>query len=97
MFLPLFTVVESTFPVNWSTVGEFFGRANFAKIRGSMIFVQAWGAVVGPVVAGAIYDRTQSYSYLLWGLAIMLFIAAFLYAMVVKPSKALVSETASPA
>ena len=56
-----------------------------------------WGAVVGPVVAGAIYDRTQSYNYLLWGLAIMLFIAAFLYAMVVKPSKALVSETASPA
>jgi sugar phosphate permease len=97
MFLPLFTVVESTFPVNWSTVGEFFGRANFAKIRGSMIFVQAWGAVVGPVVAGVIYDRTQSYNYLLWGLAVMLFVVAFLYAMVVKPSKALVSETASPA
>jgi sugar phosphate permease len=78
MFLPLFTVVESTFPVNWSAVGEFFGRANFAKIRGSMVFVQAWGAVVGPVVAGVIYDRTQSYNYLLWGLAVMLFIVAFL-------------------
>jgi sugar phosphate permease len=59
-FLPLFTVVEATFPVNWSCVGEFFGRANFAKIRGVMVFVQAWGAVIGPVVAGAIYDRTQS-------------------------------------
>jgi sugar phosphate permease len=96
-FLPLFTVVESTFPVNWSTVGEFFGRPHFAKIRGSMVFVQAWGAVVGPVVAGAIYDRTQSYNYLLWGLAAMLLSAAFLYAMVVRPAKVLVSETPSPA
>jgi len=86
-FLPLFSLVESTFPVNWSTVGEFFGRASFAKIRGSMIFIQAWGAVAGPVIAGAIYDHTQSYSYLLWGLVGVLFIVSCLYAMVVKPSK----------
>jgi MFS family permease len=86
-FIPLFSLVESTFPVNWSTVGEYFGRANFAKIRGSMIFIQAWGAVVGPVIAGAIYDHTQSYSYLLWGLIGVLFIVSWLYAMVVKPSK----------
>ena len=96
-FLPLFTVVESTFPVNWSTVGEFFGRPHFAKIRGSMVFVQAWGAVIGPVVAGAIYDRTQSYQYLLWGLAAMLIIVACLYAMVVKPAKVLARETPAPA
>src|SRR5437868_4712068 len=57
-FLPLFSLVESTFPVNWSTIGEFFGRPHFAKIRGSMVFVQAWGAVLGPVAAGAFYDRT---------------------------------------
>jgi MFS family permease len=68
-------------------VGEFFGRASFAKIRGSMIFIQAWGAVAGPVIAGAIYDRTRSYSYLLWGLVGVLFIVSWLYAMVVKPSK----------
>ena len=92
-FLPLFSLVESTFPVNWSTVGEFFGRTHFAKIRGSMIFIQAWGAVVGPVVAGAIYDRTQSYSYLLWGLIGVLFIVGCLYAMVIEPSKTLGNET----
>jgi sugar phosphate permease len=87
LFLPLFSLVESTFPVNWSTVGEFFGRASFAKVRGSMVFVQAWGAVIGPVIAGAVYDRTQSYSHLLWGLVGVLFIVGCLYAMVVKPSK----------
>jgi len=95
-FLPLFSLVESTFPVNWSTVGEFFGRPHFAKIRGSMVFVQAWGAVLGPVAAGAIYDRTQSYSYLLWGLVGVLFIVGCLYAMVVRPSKTLSSEFPAP-
>ena len=86
-FLPLFSLVESTFPVNWSVVGEFFGRANFAKIRGTMVFVQAWGAVIGPVIAGAIYDRTQSYNHLLWALIGVLFVVGCLYAMVVKPAK----------
>jgi len=94
-FLPLFTVVEATFPVNWSCVGEFFGRANFAKIRGVMVFVQAWGAVIGPVMAGAIYDRTQSYVYLLWGLLGVLFAVGWLYALVVKPVPALGGETVS--
>jgi sugar phosphate permease len=94
LFLPLFTLVEATFPANWSCVGEFFGRANFAKIRGVMVFVQAWGAVIGPVVAGAIYDRTQSYVSLLWGLAAVLLIVSCLYAMVVKPLHALHGETA---
>jgi len=82
-------VVEATFPINWSCVGEFFGRTNFAKIRGTMVFVQAWGAVIGPVVAGAIYDHTQSYVYLLWGLVGLLFIVTWLYALVVKPAPAL--------
>ena len=93
-FLPLFTVVEATFPINWSCVGEFFGRANFAKIRGVMVFVQAWGAVIGPVVAGAIYDRTQSYVYLLWSMAGLLLIVTWLYALVVKPAPALQRKTA---
>jgi cyanate permease len=57
-------------------------------------FVQAWGAVIGPVVAGAIYDRTQSYVSLLWGLVGILLIVGCLYALIVKPSAALHSETA---
>jgi len=85
-FIPLFSVVESTFPVAWSCVGEFFGRKNFAKIRGSMSFIQTWGSVIGPVIAGAIYDRTHSYTILLVACAGLLLIAAVLYAMVRKPN-----------
>jgi MFS family permease len=92
IFLPLFTVVESTFPANWSTVGEFFGRKNFAKIRGTMSFVQTWGSVIGPVAAGAVYDATHSYHYLLWGLVAVLLLTGCLYAMVARPP-----STAAPA
>lgn len=86
IFVPIWTVVESTFPVNWSAVGEFFGRAHFAKIRGTMSFIQTWGAVAGPFIAGALYDRTGTYTHLLWGLAGLLLITAALYALVVNPA-----------
>lgn len=85
IFIALFSVVESTFPVNWSTVGEYFGRRNFAKIRGSMSFVSTWGSVIGPVITGAIYDYTQSYQIMIWASAVLLLIASLLYAMVTKP------------
>jgi MFS family permease len=85
IFIALFSVVESTFPVNWSTVGEYFGRKNFAKIRGSMSFVSTWGSVIGPVVAGAIYDHTRSYELVIWSSAALLLLASLLYASVKKP------------
>ena len=85
IFIALFSVVESTFPVNWSTVGEYFGRKNFAKIRGSMSFVSTWGSVIGPVSAGAIYDHTRSYELVIWSSAALLVVASLLYASVKKP------------
>jgi MFS transporter, OFA family, oxalate/formate antiporter len=84
--LVLFTVVEGLFPVTWATVGDFFGRNNFAKVRGSMSFLYMWGSVVGPVIAGTVYDRTQSYSPLMWGLISLCWVTALLYAVLVKPS-----------
>jgi MFS family permease len=85
IFIALFSVVESTFPVNWSTVGEYFGRKNFAKIRGTMGFVSTWGSVIGPVIAGAIYDHTRSYEIVIWSSAALLLGASLLYASVKKP------------
>ena len=85
LFIPLFSVVESTFPIAWSSVGEFFGRKNFAKIRGTMGFIQTWGSVIGPVSAGAVYDRTHSYTALLLTCSGLLLVAGLLYAMVRKP------------
>lgn len=86
LFAILFTLVESVFPVSWATVGDFFGRKHFGTIRGAMSFFYMWGAVLSPVIAGAIYDRTQSYAPMLPGLAVVFLVAAFLYVLLVRPS-----------
>lgn len=83
--LALFTVLEGLFPVTWATVGDFFGRNNFAKVRGSMSFLYTWGSVLGPVTAGAIYDRTQGYDDLLWILVTLCWITAILYIVLDAP------------
>lgn len=82
----LFSVLEGLFPVTWATVGDFFGRKNFAKIRGSMSFLYTWGSVLGPVLAGAIYDRTQSYTALCWFLLAACWITTALYALLHQPT-----------
>jgi sugar phosphate permease len=81
----LFSVFEGLFPVTWATVGDFFGRKNFAKVRGSMSFLYTWGSVLGPVFAGAIFDRTQSYAALFWALFALCWLTALLYFLMFKP------------
>ena len=84
-FTILFTTIDASFPIVWATIGDFFGRKYFATIRGTMSFFYAWGSVIGPVVAGALYDREQSYSSTLWGLTAIMFLGALLTALLIKP------------
>ena len=88
LFTILFTVIDASFPVVWATIGDFFGRKYFATIRGTMAFFYTWGGVIGPVVAGAIYDRSQSYATTLWGLCGLLALGTVLTAMLIKPWEA---------
>ncbi len=48
-------------PVYSAMVGEFFGRRNFATIRGFMQLFQVPTTIVGPVFAGWVYDTTGGY------------------------------------
>ncbi len=84
-FLALFVVLESVYPITWATVGDLFGRSHFAKIRGTMSFFYMWGGVIGPVVAGRLYDRSQSYNSMLWILVAVLIVSALLYTLLDKP------------
>jgi sugar phosphate permease len=83
--LASFTALEGLFPVTWATVGDFFGRNHFANVRGSMSFVYTWGSVLGPVLAGVIYDRTQSYVKLSWVLVVLCWITAISYILLTAP------------
>jgi MFS family permease len=84
-FTILFTAIDASFPIVWATIGDFFGRKYFATIRGTMAFFYTWGGVTGPVIAGALYDRSQSYVATLWGIGALLFVGALLTALLIKP------------
>jgi sugar phosphate permease len=84
-----FTAIDASFPIVWATIGDFFGRKYFATIRGMMSFFYTWGSVLGPVLAGAAYDRSQSYVATLWGLVAILILGAFLTALTIKPWSAI--------
>ena len=84
-FTLLVTFVEAIFPVSWATVGDFFGRRSFATIRGTMSFFYLWGPALGPVLAGAVYDRHQSYAPLMPAYLVTFLVAGVLYALLRKP------------
>lgn len=85
LFTTTFTFLDASFPIIWATVGDFFGRRNFATIRGMMSFFYMWGSFAGPIMAGAIYDRTQSYMMVLWILLGLLTFATFLVLFLIRP------------
>jgi MFS family permease len=85
LFTTTFTFLDASFPIIWATVGDFFGRRNFATIRGMMSFFYMWGSFAGPVMAGAIYDRTQSYEMVLWLLLSLLAFATLLVLFLIRP------------
>ena len=84
-FTGLYTVLDASIPVYWAAVGDFFGRKSFGAIRGNMNLFYTWGSILGPVIAGAVYDRTQSYATVLTGMTMALLIAAGLTALLIKP------------
>jgi MFS family permease len=85
LFAILFTTIDASFPIVWATIGDFFGRKSFATIRGTMSFFYAWGSVIGPVIAGALYDREQNYLSTLWGLSAIMLLGALLTALLIRP------------
>ena len=85
LFTTTFTFLDASFPIIWATVGDFFGRRHFATIRGMMSFFYMWGSFAGPVMAGAIYDRTQSYEMVLWILLVLLIFATLLVLFLIRP------------
>ncbi len=67
--------------LNWSLVGDLFGRKNYGVIRGLLGPFYNAALVVTPVSAGYIYDVTKSYEIVLYTGAIIFLISSisFLY------------------
>jgi sugar phosphate permease len=91
-----FTLLDASFPIVWATVGDFFGRRYFATIRGMMSFFYMWGSFAGPVLAGLIYDKTQTYWMVLWIFLSLLIIATLLVLSLIRPWTIRMIATGSP-
>lgn len=87
LFTIFFAAVETTFPLGWAVVGDLFGRKHYAKIRGYMTLFYTWGGVLGPVIAGAIFDRWATYEPLLWSLVGVFVVAGLFFASLNGPWK----------
>lgn len=98
LFTIFFSTLDAAFPVTWATSGDFFGRKSFATIRGNMTFIYMWGSAMGPVIAGYLYDQTQSYEAILSGIVATLSVSVLLTALLIKPwsKKVAAQSTAAP-
>ena len=85
LFTTTYTLLDASFPLVWATVGDFFGRKYFATVRGMLSFFYMWGSFAGPVLAGAIYDRSQTYANVVWVLFVLLVVATLLNVMLIAP------------
>ena len=90
--LLLITLVEGTWPIflamllfvgseagsslNWAIIGDLFGRARYATIRGMMAPIYNFALIIAPVAAGYTFDRLGTYQPVLITGTILMFIAA---------------------
>ena len=85
--LLLFSGTEIGAGMNWSLVGDFFGRENFATIRGSMAPIYNISLFTMPIAAGWVKDTTDSYEIVLIAGAIMLLLSGLVFGILKKPSR----------
>jgi len=86
LFVLLFGMGEAISAVNWSLVGELFGRKSFATLRGIMNVIYSLG-VLAPVYAGWVYDRSESYTTALLAFSVVGALAAALFLSIRRPRR----------
>jgi MFS family permease len=77
-FAVLFAFGDGINSVTWALVGDFFGRLQFATIRGWISMLQSIASIPAAVFTGWIYDQTQSYTYALIPLVVSYAIAGLI-------------------
>jgi MFS family permease len=80
-------VALGTAPLNWSLVGDFYGRGSYGTLRGIMRMANGAGAFLAPVYAGWTFDHTGSYGEVLLVFAVVLLVSAFLFFLLAPPSQ----------
>jgi MFS family permease len=87
LFAVLFSFGDGINSVTWALVGDFFGRAHFATIRGWISMFQSFASMPAAVVTGWIYDQTQSYTYALIGFIVCYGVAGLILWLMPHPKR----------
>ena len=87
LFVVLYALAESGNTVSWAIVGDFFGRQNFATIRGGISLIHMPIALPAPTFAGWVFDRTLSYQRALLPVVGFYLLASLLYWTLHSPRK----------
>ncbi|MFL2645290.1 MAG: MFS transporter [Dehalococcoidia bacterium] len=75
IFALMLSLADAANPLAWAILGDFFGRKNFATLRGWQHLPDQLMSMSTPVWMGLIYDKTESYYWALI-LCIMIYILA---------------------
>lgn len=86
-FAVLFSFGDGINSVTWALVGDCFGRANFATIRGWISMFQSFASMPAAVFTGWIYDQTQSYTHALIAFMICYGVAGLLLWRLPRPRR----------
>jgi len=74
-------ITIGTAPLNWSLIGDLFGRRSYATLRGIMGIGYGVATFLSPIYAGWIFDRTGSYTIVLMTFSIILLVSTLIFAM----------------
>ena len=85
LFVGFMAFAESANPLAWAIMGDFFGRTNYATLRGWQHLPDQLMSMSTPVWMGLIVDRTGSYFWALVPLAAIYTLSAVCYWTIPTP------------
>ncbi len=78
LLLMLWATNEGSWALNFSLLGDIFGRRNFGANRGAMLMVMHFMGLGAPFYSGWVFDKTGSYEWVLIPVASLLGVAGIL-------------------
>ena len=96
LFILLFALAQGSNAITWALVGQYFGRAKFASLRGGMSLIQSIMSFGAPIAAGWVFDTTGSYNYALVGVGVAYFMSAAIFWLLKTPTRRTATEKMTP-
>ena len=93
LLLGLWATNEGSWSLNFSLLGDIFGRRNFGANRGAMLMVMHFMALGAPFYSGWVYDTTDGYDWVLIPVAALLGVAGLMNWFLPRFARSLTTST----